>query len=474
MTTSIDTINLNLTEEYQPEWGAAEIDREITCNCMDSDPNGFHRTRVSPRHVRYWTTTAPPSFKYLTTIGAGTKADDQGTVGQFGEGAKLAALVACRNGWDLTFTSKMGRLSFELIPDPDLGMRILHARIDPSETAEGLVVDFIATSDLPNFDKNYLEYTSKNFSTSYPLDNDLGYINSIFVKGIRVCDTPKDSLYSWNFHTVKINRDRSVVDSASLTSAFLRALDDCSHVYPEILEKMLSDGEAHDFWESSVLWGPYTSPTLKVSNAFAHLWAEDKDLSKWLIPSDSEVIQNTIAKASGYSLLEDLPTWLYNAILRCYAGKIKEVSSLFGTLEGIEEVQWPSELKPLKRYFEAIAKCHPANPKVRLFKMENEGTLDDEDLGLLEEHMPMMTAVGSPHPAILIRASIFEESDFKSDPIYVCHLIEEEFIRGLIGLCGKPGHHTTNNMITRFIQAAFAARKTPLPAVEELFNDSTE
>jgi len=466
----MNPFSLNVTADYSPDWSVWEVDREITCNCLDADP-GYERAVLSDHHIRYWTSTAPSSFKHLTTIGAGTKAQSAETIGQFGEGAKLAALVATRNGWDITFKSSEGCLSFSLVHDPDLNTSVLHATLDPSGAIpSGLVVDFIVPPDqpaIPDFSSRYLDPdltpTTKGFALK-PDENSEGFMpDSIYVKGVRICETPRSSLFSWNFTNITLNRDRSVISNGNLTAALLNALPFRPNVLTEIIDiidnpdyhsdnSMADDGFA--YWESSELLYQ-TGFSLPLSKAIAKEFCSrytTEELSMMTLPTGDPIVES-LCRNAGFRIL-NFTSPVNNAIFHNCGGVMKTIADHLDKIHNQKPKPWPRELRPLHNYLKKIAALSPFNPKILLFDTSH---LDDADT------IPRYTILSQPTPTILLNDSLLD--DYTFDIGGVAAACEECILLGLIDFCGSPGLNRSRSNIAQLLTKALVTRKTSLPTL---------
>jgi len=100
-------IELSLAREYVPSWTISDAVRELYQNALDQETQ-------NPLNTMFWNYDATTEtlrvgnqHSTLSTntllLGATSKADDENTIGQFGEGYKIATLVLVRNGKRVTF-----------------------------------------------------------------------------------------------------------------------------------------------------------------------------------------------------------------------------------------------------------------------------------------------------------------------------------------------------------------------------------
>lgn len=89
---------LPLSRSYVRHWGMAEAVREIIQNALDSDSPFEYEFGDDSLIVRSRNATLKPSSLLL---GATTKAEQEDTIGSFGEGYKIALLVLTREGYEV-------------------------------------------------------------------------------------------------------------------------------------------------------------------------------------------------------------------------------------------------------------------------------------------------------------------------------------------------------------------------------------
>lgn len=199
------TVNMNISENYVLEWKEWEVAREVICNAMDT--GDYKVEKLAGDHLRVYT-SASPSFAELMTIGASTKMHDESKIGQFGEGFKLAALVATRMEGSLVAKTPKGTITFSLCHVEGLLERVLHANIDARRKGkEGCVID-IKLHNISNvIDGRFCDATK----TMLPKYNKNAL--RIYNKGVFVEERDEESLFDWNLHIGSMNRDRSIINS---------------------------------------------------------------------------------------------------------------------------------------------------------------------------------------------------------------------------------------------------------------------
>ncbi len=209
----IKTHNLNVSDRYVPNWGPWEVVREIVTNAMDACSD-WELTTHSTDHVTIHTSTAPRLGDILV-IGQGTKELGGISIGQFGEGLKLAALTCVRSGGTFEVVTPDGLMKFFLKELPEYDANVLHCEIDSDgeSCTEGCYVNIIMMDVGMVSNGRFLKDTAgrrlKKISS--------GYLN-LFVKGVWISRSEESSLHDWNLVDATINRDRNVVERASVCS----------------------------------------------------------------------------------------------------------------------------------------------------------------------------------------------------------------------------------------------------------------
>jgi hypothetical protein len=247
-------IPMGLTPDYVPDMGVWEAVRELIANCKDADPD--YRTYTAdadPNYIGFRTATTPRVAEVIL-MGCGASRKDTGKIGQFGEGFKIAALIATRTrGGSLTIELPQHTITFRF--KPLFGERVLHAAVLTHTTHHNLVsssdgepTSFLAKLTMPGA-ANVVDGKIRDGSTSYCWANKPAATTEIFCKGIFIQKvTAVSSLFHYNLNSLKLNRDRSMAENWSLyyevASFLLKAMDD------DIADALLASPEA---WENDCL-----------------------------------------------------------------------------------------------------------------------------------------------------------------------------------------------------------------------------
>lgn len=240
-----EVLDTSITLEYQKkEWGVERICLDGIQNHLPADSKGENfwalclvdgkwipltQARLNPqkiRAVRFADDGVGFDVRNLALLYS-TKAEEQESAGQFGEGMKMMAAAAVREGLDVEIESQNWRakpiakditltdtrhgkretiqqLAFnaqDLAGEPIIGSRTTFWNPTPSFIGE-----------LIQLDRKVLALRSRYHPV---LSTEFGEIadkesGKIFVKGIYVCNV--NTLLSYNFSDMQTNRDRNTVD----------------------------------------------------------------------------------------------------------------------------------------------------------------------------------------------------------------------------------------------------------------------
>ena len=221
---------LSLSSDYVPGWTIVDAIRELFQNAVDQEAQ-------CPDNTASWdysddTLRVSNKKSTLTTtsllLGSTSKAGDTGTIGQFGEGYKVATLVLLREGKTVTFYNYGARevwrprfvksrrfnadiLTFFIdkefpwtnVPSDDLVVEI--QGITDDEWLESIVPSNLRLRD----DFDVVETTDFGDIISLP--------GQVFVNGLFVCNY-KPYKYGYNFKPgqLKLDRDRKLASDFDL------------------------------------------------------------------------------------------------------------------------------------------------------------------------------------------------------------------------------------------------------------------
>jgi hypothetical protein len=234
---------LSLSPDYVPSWTIVDAVRELFQNALDQqttveDNDMFFEfeqlTNDSfmvqpPGTLRIGNKQSVLQAKTLL-LGSSSKADDPNTIGQFGEGYKVAVLVLLRNGKNVTFYNYGARevWTTRFKQSRKYGGRILEFEIDKKYVWQK-VPDNNLTIEVEDITAE--EYESIVASNLH-LQGDLGeltvtsqgrilkderFAKKVFVNGLYVCDYDQYTCgYDFKPKELKLDRDRKMAQPFEL------------------------------------------------------------------------------------------------------------------------------------------------------------------------------------------------------------------------------------------------------------------
>lgn len=208
-------LTLNIADRYVSNWGTWEVAREVISNARDE---GEYDVDTPDANTLIVTTHTSPSLTLLTVVGAGTKNSDGQTIGQFGEGFKLAALTTLRMGGSFTIETDKYFADF-FLKNID-GFNILHVRVNEwkSSTKKCTITIRLNNIGLVHQGK-FLKHPNEKCINTFPIPKDDPSALTVFIRGVYVNQyNNKTSLNDWNIGKALLNRDRSIIDMYSLYS----------------------------------------------------------------------------------------------------------------------------------------------------------------------------------------------------------------------------------------------------------------
>ena len=222
-----EEFDVNLTLTYENEnWEEWHIIREFISNALDSVNMDISKVEINTQegfvHIHDMGTGYP--MVYAKRIGASSKKNDSTSIGQFGEGSKLAMLACIRKEIQVMLCSQ----NWMIVPKSveSEGQQILMYDIfETDEPIPGSVVVIEATegileiiNDLPSYFLHYnncvcLFGSLKAGICPLPSSNKARLYN----KGVYVKDII--ALYSYAISLEKLNRDRDLISQSDMAYA---------------------------------------------------------------------------------------------------------------------------------------------------------------------------------------------------------------------------------------------------------------
>lgn len=231
---------LTVDSNYVKDWGIPQAIRELFQNAYDAEQEdstnkAFCDYNPETEVLEIGNEKSILNIESLL-LGATSKANDDNTVGQFGEGYKLATLVLLRNNKQVTFYNygnkevwntklvKSRRYNGRLVPVFTIDKKFVWQKVPHHNLIieiKGITEDEYETIRcyiMPlngNIDKVKCITSYDSYYGDIILDDD--YSGKIFVNGLYVCHN-KDLKYGYNIAPkyIKLERDRQTVSSFDL------------------------------------------------------------------------------------------------------------------------------------------------------------------------------------------------------------------------------------------------------------------
>lgn len=225
---------LSLSPDYVPSWTVVDAVRELFQNALDQQTvessnkmfvyynEETETVRIGNKHSQLQTSSL--------LMGASTKAGDARTIGQFGEGYKVATLVLTRLGKKIKIYNYAAREIWEpkLIDSRRYGSKIL--AFDVTKTfIWHQAPDNDLTIEIQGItQQEYYDITESNLHLQEDhglfIETDVGiillderYKSKVFVNGLYVCEyAPYHMGYNFNPGRLKLDRDRKLADPFNL------------------------------------------------------------------------------------------------------------------------------------------------------------------------------------------------------------------------------------------------------------------
>lgn len=204
---------LPLARDYVSRWGVTEAARELLQNAIDS-PAPFEVSQsgsvltITSRGVRLEPSTL--------VLGRTSKADDASSIGQFGEGYKLALLVLCREAKKVSVISGKTHWAPEFRVSGQFGIETLHiVESRGEEFFDGVRFRIygLTGDEQAAIQASCLLMQPQYADTIMTPHGDIlpNLPGKLFVGGLYVCDTHLNYGYNLNAGEVELERDRQAV-----------------------------------------------------------------------------------------------------------------------------------------------------------------------------------------------------------------------------------------------------------------------
>ena len=243
---------LALSSTYVPSWTVVDAIRELYQNALDEQTlNPANKVRVNYDHEDRLVISNTQSVLDISTLllGSTTKQDEGATIGQFGEGYKLAALVLLRLGKTMEIHN-LGKAEIwrpRFVNSKRYGAPILTFFVEDIENTPDIaapLLSFIIDGITP---EEYSEIVKSNLHLQPPITNfhtsargkilfDKKYQGNVYVNGLFICND-SELLYGYDIKPayLDINRDRHLVSNFDLLWTTSQMITESTGMLSDIL-----------------------------------------------------------------------------------------------------------------------------------------------------------------------------------------------------------------------------------------------
>jgi hypothetical protein len=225
-------IELTISPDYVPNWTVVDAVRELFQNAVDQQEQ-YPDNKMSWEYSSLTETlTISNKSSELTSrsllLGSTTKSGDKHTIGQFGEGYKIATLVLLRNGKNITFYNRKANEIWRprLVDSRRFGTKVLtffieKCKIWDRRTNNDLTIDIEDISE--DFFNNQISASNLHIRNAEVLETtDYGDIlvdlpGQVFINGLFVCNyAPYKYGYNFKPECLTLDRDRKMASDFDL------------------------------------------------------------------------------------------------------------------------------------------------------------------------------------------------------------------------------------------------------------------
>ena len=218
-----EQFDVNLTLQYENDrWEAWHIVREFISNALDSVGGDIFKVSISQEVGYYNIADCGEGYPitFAKRIGASSKKLSDSSIGQFGEGTKMAVLTCLRKGLSVRLASQNWLIVPQAVPI-DEGLEVLVFDIYEAEEAiEGSLVSVEVSEEMQiiveNKEQHFLQFnpiSALHGTMTAGIYPNIGK-SKVFNKGVFIKNI--DAMYSYALSISQLNRDRDLLDDNAL------------------------------------------------------------------------------------------------------------------------------------------------------------------------------------------------------------------------------------------------------------------
>lgn len=233
----IKNYEITISPNYVSNWGIKEAIRELLQNAIDGETNGYKKVIDYNGQTLNITSLGIDLKAKDLILGCSSKDDQDGMIGKYGEGFKLALVVLLRKGMSVEIQNgnKVWIPSFKT--SDTFGTQILN--IEEVESSGDELTFSISPVDqqLYNSLLDYFPCIDNDFGNVVNCDNgqillDKKFKGKMYVEGLYI-QTDDNFKYGYNFNSdvVELDRDRKAInyyDLRALTAQSIITAEECN------------------------------------------------------------------------------------------------------------------------------------------------------------------------------------------------------------------------------------------------------
>lgn len=242
---------ITISPNYVSNWGINEAIREILQNAIDADKNGYKKSIYYNGDTLYINNEGISLSAKDLILGCSSKSDQDGMIGKYGEGFKLALVVLLRKGMNVYVDNndKLWSPSFKV--SEQFGTQVLN--IEESDNGRGEGLTFVISpvdQQLYNSLLNYFPCIDESFGNIVNCDNgqillDKQFKGKMYVEGLYI-QTDDNFQYGYNFNSdvVELDRDRKAInyyELRALTAQSIVTAEECNKEIFDAITKSCVD-----------------------------------------------------------------------------------------------------------------------------------------------------------------------------------------------------------------------------------------
>lgn len=247
----IKNYEITISPNYVSNWGINEAIREILQNAIDADKNGYKKSIYYSEDTLYINNEGISLSAKDLILGCSSKSDQDGMIGKYGEGFKLALVVLLRKGMNVYVDNneKLWSPSFKV--SEQFGTQVLN--IEESDNGRGEGLTFVISpvdKQLYNSLLNYFPCIDESFGNVVNCENgqillDKQFKGKMYVEGLYI-QTDDNFQYGYNFNSdvVELDRDRKAInyyELRALTAQSIVTAEECNKEIFDAITKSCVD-----------------------------------------------------------------------------------------------------------------------------------------------------------------------------------------------------------------------------------------